>query len=127
MGGISNETIEQGESADFKCESSEKTNDITVYWMVGGDRFDCTATSAGQISSNGCYFSGSTGILLLKDTKAYGARSHTVQCVVQQNLDQDYVGDPSYDESFSKISKTGTLNIQSRALPVGDPGKVSLS
>ena len=122
VGEIANVTVKQGKSAEFKCEIANENNDFSVYWTVGEERYNCTSTSESQVARNGCYSSGSVSFLLLHDTLSYEAKVHTVQCAVEQNLPTWFVDDPSFDESYSRVTKSGTLTIQPQLLPVENKG-----
>ena len=127
VGEIANVTVEQGKSTEFKCEIANENNDFSVYWTVGEERYNCTSTSESQVARNGCYSSGSVSFLLLRDTLSYGAKVHTVQCAVEQNLPSRFVDDPSFEpDSYSRVTKSGTLSIQPLPHSVGGPGKTRI-
>lgn len=109
--GIENTTVSQGETAELKCQLSRE-KDAIIYWFVGNDRYNCTASSEEEVKGNGCYTSGSTSHLLVRDTKSLAVGEHKIQCVVEQNLPPDFVNDASFNDSFNSVSsKNGTLTV----------------
>ena len=111
VGEIKNVSVDQGNSAELKCQTSNESDDITVYWCVGGDRYDCMASSADDVIDKGCYGDGSINTLFLRDTDSLPEGHYPVQCVVDQNLPSQFTNDPSFDDSFSSVSRNGTLTI----------------
>lgn len=114
IGEVENATIQQGESARFKCQITDKSDRATVFWMVDNTQYNCTAISEGQVDRNGCYTSDTTtNILLLRDTKSLAVEEHQVQCIVEQNLPSMFLQDESFEEGFNSVAKSGTLKIDS--------------
>ena len=109
---IENETIAKGEIVELKCEiSNEQNSNISVHWLLDKNQYSCMASSSSDITSNGCYVTDSISYLLLRDTKSLSTGSHTVECVVEQNLPTLYTNDTSFDSSFKSTSRVGNITI----------------
>ena len=114
---IQNVTITEGENANFTCNFSEEAGDSTVKWTVdGGREYDCgTAEEVIGADSNGCYINETQSVLLIRNTSSFTPGiGHQVQCILQQNIPQEFRDDESFKEEFNEIlTRTASLTITS--------------
>ena len=57
---------------------------------------------------NGCYTNDTHSVLELSNT---GSGSHPVQCILEQNIPEDFKNDPSFQENFSSITRSALLTV----------------
>ena len=99
---IQNVTITEEESANFTCNFYKGNVDSTVYWTVDGGQYDCDTAEEGI--SNRCYTTETQSVLLIRDTSSFTPNStYTVQCILQQNIPQEFSNDESFKEEFNEI------------------------
>ena len=112
---IQNVNITEGENASFTCNFSKGDVASTVEWTVGGGQYDCdTAEEDIEADSNGCYTTETQSVLLIRDTSSFTpGRTSTVQCILQQNIPQEFRDDPSFNETFNNTIRTASLTITS--------------
>ena len=91
------------ESANFICNFSTRDfDDITVYWRVDGGQYDCVTTEEDiEADSNGCYTTETQSVLLIRDTSLFTTGNHSVQCILQQNIPQEFRDDDSFKEEYN--------------------------
>ena len=122
-GEIENVTISRGESAEFTCKFSKGDVDIDINWSVGDIVFDeCGSTKKDILSpdSNGCYTTDAKSVLLLQNTSAlvfcnvheYHTCPYPVQCVLQQNIRDDFKKDPTFKNHFNTLASSSYLFIK---------------
>ena len=109
---VQNISIVKGESANFTCNFSKGTmSDIDIDWAVDGDQYDECGTTEGD-TGNGCYTTeGTQSMLLIRDTSSFSTGSHPVQCILQQNIPEDFKNDPSFKEHFNDVTSSALLLI----------------
>ena len=112
-GEIENVSIIRGESAEFTCKFSKRDVDIYINWSVGGVVFDECASTEKDISpdGNGCYTTDTKTVLFLGNTSSFSTSNHQVQCVIQQNISDNFKKDPSFEESFNNMTSSAILEI----------------
>ena len=105
-------SITEGESASFTCNFSEGDVDSTVEWTVGGREYDCgTAEEDIGADSNGCYTTETQSVLLIRNTGSFTPGNHSVQCILQQNIPEQFRVDPSFQDKYNSITRKATLGI----------------
>ena len=112
--GIQNVSIpNNGESVTFTCKFSKVTvSDIDIDWTVDGDQYDECGTTEGD-TGNGCYTTeGTQSVLLIRDTSSFSTGSHPVQCILQQNIPEDFKNDLSFKEDFNNVTSGALLIIE---------------
>ena len=112
-GEIENVSISRGESAEFTCKFSKRDVDIDINWSVGDVVFDECGSTEKDIApdGNGCYTTNTESMLFLGNTSSFSTSNHQVQCVIQQNINDNFKKDPSFEESFNNITSNGILEI----------------
>ena len=110
---INNVTIAEEESANFTCNFSKRDfDDITVYWTVDDGQYDCvTAEEAIGADSNGCYTTKTQSVLLIKNTSSFSTGNHSVQCILQLNIPQEFRDDDSFKEEYNDTITRSTFLI----------------
>ena len=74
-------------------------------WTVGGREYDCgTAEEDIEADSNGCYINETQSVLLIRDTSSFTPDiGHQVQCILQQNIPQEFRDDESFNLKKSSM------------------------
>ena len=104
--------ITEKESTNFTCNFSKRDFDnITVYWTVDGGQYDCvTAKEDIEADSNGCYTTETQSVLLIRDSGSF-ITVNSVQCILQQNIPQEFRDDDSFKEEYNDtITRSAFLN-----------------
>ena len=106
-------SVLEGERATFACEFRKgNIPDIDVEWTVDSDQhiFDECGSMKEDVASdsNGCYSNDTHSVLVLN---ALAPGSYPVQCILQQNIPDDFKNDPSYQEIFNSITRSASLTI----------------
>ena len=106
---IQNVSVVEGERAIFTCEFLKgNVSDIDINWSVGDMIFnECDSTE--DDNGNGCYTNDTHSVLVL-NTLDLG--SYPVQCILQQNILDDFKNDPSFQETFNNITRSASLTIK---------------
>ena len=106
-------SIVEGESINFTCNFSKgNVSDIDIDWTVDGVQYDKCGTAEGD-TGNGCYTTeGTQSVLLIRDTSSFSTGSHPVQCILQQNIPEDFKNDPSFQEDFNNVTSSAHLLIE---------------
>ena len=102
-------SVLEGERATFTCEFRKGSiSDIDINWSVGDILFDNCKDDIAP-NSNGCYTNDTHSVLVI-NTLAPG--SYPIQCVLQQNIPEDFKNDPSFQETFSSIARNASLTVK---------------
>ena len=108
---IQNVSVVEGERATFTCEFLKgNISDIAINWSVGDIPFnDCDSTEDDTTpNGNGCYTNDTHSVLVLN---TLDPGSYPVQCILQQNIPDDFKNDPSFQENFNSITRSASLTI----------------
>ena len=94
----------KGGRATFTCEF--KGTDIDIDWTVDGDLFDECGSTEDDIApdGNGCYTNDTHSVLVLRNTSSLGTGGHPVECILEQNIPDDFKNDPSFQEMIYQRS-----------------------
>ena len=87
-------SLVEGERGTFTCEFSKgNVTDIAITWSVGDIPFnECDSTEADiATDGNGCYTNDTHSVLVIN---TLDPDSYPVQCILQQNVPQDFKNDP---------------------------------
>ena len=104
----------EGKSALFTSKFSKgNVSDINVDWTFDGDLFDECGPTEDDIApdGNGCYTNDTHSVLVLRITRSLATGSHAVQCVLEQNIPEEFKDDPSFQENFNNITRSASLTI----------------
>ena len=112
-GEIETVSISRGESAEFTCKFSKGDVDIDINWSVGDIVFDECGSTEKDISpdGNGCYNTNTESVLQLQNTSSFAFRSYSVQCVLHQNITDEFKNDVSFQTHFNNLTSTSFLFI----------------
>ena len=111
---IQNVSVLEGERATFTCKfRKENISDIDIDWTVDGDQYDGCGSTEDDIApdGNGCYTNDTHSVLVLRNTSSLAAGSHPVQCILQQNIPEDFKDDLSFQENFNNIIITRSASL----------------
>ena len=96
---IGNVTI--GEPATFYCSILKHDTDFIITWRIDNNEYICDRYSTDSSDSNiFCSFNDSLSVLQIKDTDSLGTGTHTVQCVLQQIIPENFTSDDSFLAEF---------------------------
>ena len=112
---IQNVSVLEEETAMFACEFSKgNISDIDINWSVGDMIFnDCDSTEDDIApNGNGCYTNGTHSVLVMN---TLDPGSYQVQCILQQNIPEEFKNDPSFQENFNSITRSSSLTIKSKS------------
>ena len=99
----------EGERATFTCEFRKGSiSYIDINWSVGDILFDKCKDDIAP-NSNGCYTNDTHSVLVIN---TLAPSTYPVQCILQQNIPEDFKNDPSFQETFSSITRSASLTIQ---------------
>ena len=100
-------SITRGDSAVFICKFIERENELQLQWRVGNFVYECNETEF-----YGCSTSDSYSLFQLKNTTHLHTGNYSVQCILWQNISEEFQNDPSFDErSYNLSSMIGMLKI----------------
>ena len=108
---IQNVSVVEGERATFTCEFRKGSiSNAYVEWTVDSDLHECGSMKKGVASdSNGCYTNDTHSVLVI-NTLAPG--SYPIQCILQQNISDDFKNEPSFQENLNNIiTRSASLTI----------------
>ena len=107
-------SVFEGESAIFTFEFlKEFESDIDINWIFNGDDYDECGSTDDDIApdGNGCYTNDTHSVLLLRNISSLATGSYRVQFVLQQNIQNGFKNDPSFEESLNNITRSASLTI----------------
>ena len=117
MEDIQSVPVLEGKSALFTCKFSKgSVSNINIDWTFDGDQFDECGSTQDDIApdGNGCYTNDTHSVLVLS---SLATGSHPLQCILQQNIPEDFKNDPSFQENFNNIiTRSASLTIMGRFL-----------
>ena len=122
---IQNVNITKEESAQFTCNFSKGNQIIDVYWTVEGKRQrDCgSAEEDVEAGSNGCYTTETQSVLLIRNTSSFTLDKNQVQCILEQNISDEFRKDNSFKEEYDTL----TTLTRTAFLFIEPPGELILS
>jgi len=104
---VQNKTVTIGEQANFSC--SAVGSEVDIEWTVNDTVYEsCPAEGHIDICFENSYMSDTVitkSILIITNSSSLGVGTHTVQCVVKQDLDPGFGTEPLRD------SRTASLHI----------------
>lgn len=106
---IHNVTISEGKRATFTCMFNTSDNsDIIVFWTVADQIFDNCKTSQQEVApgNNDCYENEAESVLVVEDVTIFGAGEFLVICNLNQNLDENFLNDSSFQTRYNDIITT---------------------
>ena len=110
-----NVSVLEGERARFACEFRKgNVSDVYVEWTVDSDILVCGSVEKNAaLDSNGCYTNDTHSVLVLN---TLGPGNYPVQCILQQNIPEDFKNDPSFQEKFNNnITRSASLTVLMRS------------
>ena len=120
---IQDVSVFAGERATFTCEFRKgSVSDIAINWSVGDILFNECDSTEDDIApdGNGCYTNDTHSVLVLRNTSSLATGGHPVQCILEQNIPDDFKNDPSFQETiYQKSIERAFLWIYSGMLKYG--------
>ena len=111
---IQSVSVLEGGRAIFTCKFFK--GDIDIDWTVDCDPFDECGSTEDDIApdGNGCYTNDTHSVLVLRNTSSLATGSHPVQCILEQNIPNDFRNDPSFQEKFNSTTRSASLTIMGK-------------
>ena len=111
--GVQDMAVTSGELARLSC--SAVGSELDIQWTVDGIKYEkCPSQGEADICFENSYMSDTVttrSTLIIKDSSSLAVGNHTVQCIVQQNLDSHF-GAEMFNESrttFLRIQGKGSF------------------
>ena len=102
---VQDKTVTIGEQANFSC--SAVGSEVDIEWTVNGTEYEsCLAEGDTDICFKNSYMSDTVttrSTLIITNSSNLGVGSHTVQCIVQQDLDPDFGTAPFQESSAASL------------------------
>ena len=114
---IQSVSVLEGERAPFMCKFSKgDISDIDIYWTFDGDQYEKCGFTEDDIApdGNGCYTNDTHSVLLLRNISSLNIGRYPVQCILQQNIPEDFKNDSSFQENFINSIISASLIIHPR-------------
>ena len=101
-------TVTNGEQANFSC--SAEGSEVDIQWKVNDTVYgSCPAEGHADICFENSYMNDrvtTRSTLIITDSSSLGLGSHTVQCIVQQDLA------PGFETEVFQESRTAFLHVE---------------
>ena len=111
-GGLQDLSIPRGEEAEFTCNFIEGDNDVTIKWKIDDVDHNCSEVAMETESVYNCSTGDSQSVLQVKNSSKLLIGDHSVQCVLNQNIPEDFQEDDTFDENFNFLTtRIATLTI----------------
>ena len=103
-----------GTVAVVTCKIIKEDTNFSISWRVDNqnvcDEDEDTPTDDITCSTNATH-----GVLQLENTISLGVGSHTVECVLEQDIDPLFIEDPSFEDEYEAVVvRSGVLEILSK-------------
>ena len=100
--------VSVGTVAVVTCKIIKDTN-FSISWRVDNQNVCDEDTPTDDIT---CFTIATHGVLQLENTISLGVGSHTVECVLEQDIDPLFIEEPSFvDEYEAVVVRSGVLEI----------------
>ena len=109
---IQSMSVLEGERAIFTCKFLKgNVSDIAINWSVGNISFNECDSMEDNVApdGNGCYTNDTHSVLVI-NTLAPG--NYPVQCILEQNIPEDFKIDHSFQETFNNITRSASLTVK---------------
>ena len=110
---IDESPIMQGDRATFTCDFVKRDNDVSVIWEVDNEQYACPPEEGGEEGYK-CTIDDSQSVLQLMNTNSLEVDNHTVQCILEQNIPEEYRNDSSFNEEWNNITRSAILTVNAR-------------
>ena len=101
--------VSVGTVAVVTCEIIKEDTNFSISWRVDNQNVCDEDTPTDDIT---CFTIATHGVLQLENTISLGVGSHTVECVLEQDIDPLFIEDPSFvDEYEAVVVRSGVLEI----------------
>ena len=107
---IEESPIMQGDSTTFTCNFVKGDNNVNVIWEVNNERYACPLEEGGEEGYE-CTINDSQSVLQLMNTNSLEVDNHTVQCILEQNIQEEFRNDPSFNDEWNNITRLAVLTI----------------
>ena len=108
---VQDKTVTIGEQANFFC--SAVGSEVDIEWTVDGEEYEiCSPARDTDICFENNYMSDTAttrSTLIITDSSSLGLGSHTVQCIVQQDLAPGFETEPFQESRTASLHMGGFL------------------
>ena len=102
---VQDKTVTIGEQANFSC--SAVGSEVDIQWTVNGAEYEsCLAVGDADICFKNSYMNDTVttrSTVIITNSSNLGVGRHTVQCIVQQDLDPDFGTGPFQENSTASL------------------------
>ena len=112
MNDIQDVSVVEGGRATFTCKFRKgNVSDIAINWSVDDIPFNECDSAEDDIAPDGnrCYTNDTHSVLVIN---TLDPGSYPVQCILHQNIPEDFKNDPSFKENFNNIAINSSLTIE---------------
>ena len=117
-GEIGDVSVATGEPATFVCNALKRDTDFSISWKVEGETYTCGGTDTSSDNIH-CYMKNETAcVLKIENTAALDIRSHSVECILQNFVPENFREDcVSLPRGSCDVTKSATLEISNGPTP----------
>ena len=101
--------VSVGMVATVTCKIIKEDTDFSISWRMDDQKVCDEDTPTDDIT---CFTNATHGVLQLESTTSLSVGSHTVECVLEQEIDQLFRDDPSFLKEYEAVVvRSGVLEI----------------
>ena len=101
--------VSVGTVATVTCKITKEDTNFSISWRVDDQKVCDEDTPTDDIT---CFTIATHGVLLSENTISLGVGSHTVECVLEQDIDPLFIEDPSFEDEYEAVViRSGVLEI----------------
>ncbi|CAI8043378.1 hypothetical protein GBAR_LOCUS24064 [Geodia barretti] len=117
-GEIGDVSVANGEPATLVCNALKGDTSFSISWKVDCETFTCGGTNASSENIR-CYMNNETAsVLQIENTMALGVRSHRVECILQNIILEEFLGDCDLlPQGSCDVTQSTTLEISNGPTP----------
>ena len=101
--------VSVGTVAMVTCKIIKKDTNFSISWRMDGRKVCDEDTPTDDIT---CFTNATHGVLQLENTTSLGVGNHTVECVLEQEIEPSFIEDPSFEDEYEAVVvRSGVLEI----------------
>ena len=101
--------VSVGTVATVTCKIIKEDTNFSISWRVDDQKVCDEDTPTDDIT---CSTNATHGVLQLENTTSLGVGNHKVECVLEQEIEPSFRGDPSFEDEYEAVVvRSGVLEI----------------
>ena len=101
--------VSVGTVATVTCKIIKEDTNFSISWRVDDQKVCDEDTPTDDIT---CSTNATHGVLQLENTTSLGVGNHKVECVLEQEIEPSFRGDPSFEDEYEAVVvSSGVLEI----------------